>query len=127
MDKTPTIAQVIGLTKPKTGVYGIEVEVESKTGRMARLDVPVKGWTRVPEGSVRNGLEYISRKPKTKEQRKKDLELLYKHLKSAPVDWESHRTSIHVHINVSDMTMLGLLKYMTAYFLLENLILSYSP
>ncbi len=108
--------------------YGIEVEVEANSHGPALENLrntKVMGWKQVGEDSLRSGVEFISKEPVGREKKDKHVDLLYHALGKLDIAWTSQRTSIHVHINMSHCDMLQTYNFLTAYFLLENLLLSY--
>lgn len=123
-EKLPTIHDIHPTTvRPKKGVFGIEVEVEFKEG--GGVQAP-PGWKTHIEQSLRNGIEYVSSQPVSADLMPTRVDDLYAKLNEKPVvDWNSIRTSIHTHINVAEETVLDVYKYITSYFLLENIILNY--
>jgi len=92
----------LGKANPVKGLFGIEVEVEGQD-----LPYNAHGNWKVDgnEGSLRDGgLEYIFKRPLSYAGSIKQLHLLKKYFKdnrSKPVF--SQRTSVHVHVNVSDL------------------------
>lgn len=115
-----------GVPAPK-GVYGIEVEIEFEdkgSGLPEGVYVP-DGWVSHSEHSLRNGIEYVFDKPAGPLGMSKRVGRLYDHLDKLPVVWDSIRTSVHTHINMSNETLLDTYKFITAYTLLEEVILNY--
>ena len=123
-----TISELFfGSTRARhAGLFGIEVEVESNTHLNMLTDFHSNYWMRVDEGSVRNGTEYIFQRPLNTKDKDAALTELYTYLKTVPnLDWNSKRTSVHVHINMLKNTPLDVYKYLTAYGLLEEVMLAF--
>lgn len=99
---------------------GIEVECEGIDNDHPRLSF----WTSTDDGSLRNhGREFIST-PLSGRQIDYALKELGDTLKLFPnLSW-SHRTSIHVHQNVSTLREKHLLAYVMLYVLFEELFYS---
>lgn len=105
--------------KAPLGDIGLEVEVEFPEGTIAQPIVSKNFWTTKPDGSLRNGLEYVLRAP-----------IKATELSAAVADFEagtkgyqfidSQRTSVHCHINVNQMTFDDLTRILTAYYAFEN-------
>ncbi len=109
--------------KAPDGDIGIEIEVEA-SGRLPLVDNT--WWKTKSEQSLRNGgLEYITRGALPVDtlmfRRIEGLTSLVD-TKEAQVDKESHRTSVHIHHNVTNYTPSQLWTSITAYWLLENLL-----
>lgn len=106
---------------------GIEVEVE---GKDLIRENPQYHWKVAHDGSLRvlepdeQAIEYVFRKPLDRPTTKKALEYLEKKLADATI-FESDRTSVHVHINASDLTVLDVYKWLTLYFIFEPTLQKY--
>lgn len=107
--------------KEKPGTIGMELEVE------ALMQIPpIKSnvWLVKEDGSLRNiGYEYYTRNPVPNDASLMvRLEELTSFLKNTTykVQYDSTRTSFHVHINVSDHTMIQMWNQVFAYWLLEG-------
>lgn len=108
---------------------GVEVELEG-TSLPSNLDYPDfnKYWKSKPEPSLRNGVEYIFRKPLPLIDAKRAVEAFEKTLKEAKaVVSKSIRTSTHIHVNVSMYTMPQLYGALCVYYLLEELLVDTQP
>jgi len=102
---------------------GIEIEFEGVPEGGLNFNVP-KGWQYHADGSLRNGAEIVSNGPRTLEQIEGDLDdaiKLFKDQGFVPVF--SFRTSLHVHVNVNDLTHLQLLNMFALYTIFEQPIL----
>ncbi len=97
---------------------GVEVEVEGVTETLPSL---LPFWTFKEDGSLRNqGIEFVS----TPVRGKGLIAALHKVsslLKDTlPAHDFSERTSIHVHVNVRDMTFEGLINFLLIYLIFES-------
>lgn len=103
---------------------GIEVEVEG-----TNLPEPRKTnyWSMVGEGSLRDGVEYITAGPLDAENRTKALNLLYKNLyqKGVTVNEDQSRCSIHVHVSVNNLTPMQIHTALCVSILLDSLLMKY--
>ena len=99
---------------------GVEVEVENLPERPS-----VAGWRCISDGSLRNeGAEYVFRGPTgglTAEVRLRKLE---KVLSEYPMKDFSVRTSVHVHMDVRDMTWNQVCDMMVLYAIVEPYLFS---
>lgn len=105
----------------------IEVEAEFSVqwalGDMERVG---KTWKVVPDGSLlHNGLEFISKKPKSNTKLLEDLEALFKEESFKTTYINSPRTSTHVHVNVQNRTKQELFTILTVYYLVEDILFHY--
>lgn len=115
------------LRKPLTsGEIGLEIECEGSNLRI----IDNSTWTTVQDGSLRGAFptgacEYVLKKPILGKNVKKAIELLKKdQLETVRFDF-SFRTSVHVHVNVGDLTMPQLLNFIYTYTLLESPLMRY--
>lgn len=105
------------------GCIGVEIEME---GDNLPTVVP-KWWTVKRDDSLRNGgLEYVFKAPLTLDESKEAL----KHLKQCMTTnntkfVDSVRAGVHIHINVLDMELRDVAKFLTLYFVMEDLLLKY--
>lgn len=99
-------------------LMGIECEVES----VRALTVPVEAWFKIDtDGSLRNeGKEFISR-PMFSKDILNAFNTLHQHLVPYP-EWPafSERTSIHVHVNCTDMQDTEVRQAVLLYALFEE-------
>lgn len=103
---------------PKSGDFGIEVEVEYLDTVKNLL---TQDWITKNDGSLRyHGREYVSPGPIPKERVEGALDFLCKKINKGPVINDSPRTSVHVHRNVLDLTMTQIWTVCMAYWLLEE-------
>lgn len=107
-----------------TGEFGVEIETETDR----KYDYPdLKFWRCEKDNSLRDwGVEYILKAPMNRPELKKALaefdlcEKKYKFKKG------SVSTSVHVHVNMLNETYLTLANFLTAYTVVENLLIRYS-
>lgn len=122
-----TIANIIGLspTVLTTGTYGVEIEVEgtnlpNNLGSLWRVD---------KDDSLKAGYEnweYVMPKPSDLGGVKTALDHLgsyYKAYKSKVM--ETITSGVHVHVNVQDYTVREMFTFITGYFALEELLMTY--
>lgn len=114
--------EILGQNRIK-GDVGIEIEVEGK----ALTDNVDPRWNATVDGSLRGeNREYVLRKPLPVAEVKDVLESLQKNLKEAGSKLSfSFRTSVHVHVNVQDLTFPQYLNFLYAYFLLEEPLMTF--
>lgn len=103
---------------------GIEIEVEGYN-----LPEPRKTnyWNQVIEGSLRDGVEYITNGPLDSKNRTIALKLLYKALSSpnTTLSDDQSRCSVHVHVSVNNLTPMQICTGLTVSILLDSLLMKY--
>lgn len=114
------VFQFLNKAKALDGDVGIEIECEGKNLRV----VEGKYWNTESDGSLRGhfpdtAAEYVLKKPINIKEVVPALEELQAELKNAKLDF-SYRTSVHVHVNVQDLTNDELMNFMYVYMLLEE-------
>jgi len=98
------------------GTFGIEIEVEGRN----LLNIQDNYWVSEADNSLRNGIEYVMKKPVKLQYVKKLLAYLKKKLEANQSVLEfSFRTSVHVHVNVQDLTYNQILNMIYTYLLIE--------
>lgn len=117
---------LLAMDRPKTGDVGLELEVE---GEAALPVVNEKTWRTKEDGSLRGfGAEYVSSKPIPVDATKRErIEYLCGMLAKPEhrVNTESPRTSLHVHVNITDLTPTQIWTAITTYWLLENALMKF--
>jgi len=116
---------------------GIEVEVETANDHYpnaGRVNDTSKYWLATIDGSLRNakgtgagGQEYIIKNSipfGEAEPALKELETLLKGARSKVR--KSNRTSVHVHVNVQDMTLTELMTFFCLYYTVEPILCRYN-
>lgn len=101
---------------------GLEIECE---GELPLIDGH-KVWKVVHDGSLRNGAEFVFRKPAPVEDVRSHIETLNEIFiaKKAKPSF-SFRTSVHVHVNCLGLEYQHILNYIYIYLLLESLLVEY--
>lgn len=119
------VFQTLGLAKAIEGLFGIEIEAEGKGMQL----VDNKFWRTEDDGSLRGDYpesraEFVLKHPITGDKVKPALVSLEKALEGAVFDF-SFRTSVHVHVNVQELTHTQLLNFIYTYLLLEEPLMTY--
>ncbi len=119
---TPFYTALTG-RRPKKGAYGFEVEVEG-----ANLPGDVPGWVGHNDGSLRGeSLEYVFASPFTYERGLEAINALEKAFEDNKTVLNfSYRTSIHQHINVSNLNLVHVANFITTYYILEDLLFDFA-
>lgn len=101
-----------------TDEIGIEIEVE---GQNLPTDIQFY-WVVHHDGSLRGeSAEYVLKEPIKRKNVLSFLEYLKGKLRNSVIH-DSIRTSVHVHINMAEKTILQVYVILVVYFILENLI-----
>lgn len=104
------------------GDVGVEIECEGR-------DLPnnPRGvWSAVPDGSLRDGIEYVYSKPLPIKDVEESLTYLNKVFKECGTKLNfSFRTSTHVHVNCLGVDYNHILNYIYTYLLLEGVLMNY--
>ena len=119
--------ELLQLRKRQDGDFGIEIECEGKN-----LAVPIPDvWNTVDDGSLRGEFphgraEWVLKKPLSLDEATKAVADLaaYQAANKAQLDF-SFRTSVHVHMNVQNLTFNQYLNVIYTYLLLENVLVRY--
>lgn len=123
----PIIGKLCGNKKvDKESLFGVEIEVEG-TGLPTRIN----GWETVSEGSLRpvdgeRGLEYIFDTPSDYSGAVERIEAYSKAMNKAtshPIF--STRTSVHVHVDVRDMTIVQWFNFIVLWGIFEEALIDY--
>lgn len=109
------------------GLVGIEIEVEGKGLPGVRQNRALALWTSKGDGSLRGeAVEYVLKRPIKADEVKEQLELLSKYFEKRGAYFiDSDRCGIHVHLNCIDEGYEDVLKFLVAYFCLENILTRY--
>lgn len=109
----------ISTCKPKKGknlLFGVEVEVEFMD---VIPEIDLSGWSVKSDGSLRNGVEFVSSKPYTLKSILSYTKKLYEGLSDkSPV--LSKRTSTHIHMDVRDFNPYSFASLLLLYHFYEN-------
>jgi hypothetical protein len=115
-------------SKSQEGEIGIEIECEGMNLATHIID----WWVVHQDGSLRYvhdhpPQEYVLRKPISREDVPKALDYLTKKLKqSGSQIVDSHRTSVHVHVNCQKMTLKQIYQYICMYMIFEEKLVEFS-
>lgn len=104
-------------------VVGIEIEAEGVPPGLVFPPVVAKTWNVHTDGSLRDGIEFVSagpQNPKDVGVQVKALSAECSKLKYTPVF--SYRTSVHVHVNVGDLNYVQLVNLWTLYTVFESVL-----
>lgn len=100
--------------------FSIGLEIEAEGPNLPPIDPERKSfWQSVAEGSLRSGLEYVFRHPLPIQAVPKALDE-WANLTFDTEFYDSIRTSTHIHVNVSHLTQLQVIKIICAFWLIEN-------
>lgn len=125
-----TLLEAFSFLRPKQqdGEIGMEIECEG----MNLFGAPISWWQTHVDHSLRPykdhpPIEYVLRKPITREQVPKALSYLSKKLKEVGSEVvDSHRTSVHVHVNCQTLTMKQVIQYVCMYVVFEEMLVRFS-
>lgn len=114
------------LNKPrKAGLLGVEVEVETLKGELPRIHDDLAAWNVTHDGSLRGeSAEYVFKEPLGPRAAINAVNKLRGVLDPIELNW-SFRTSVHVHVNVLEMTKQQLDNFLYSYLLLEDVLMSF--
>lgn len=117
--------QVLGHKQALPGLLGIEIEAEGR-GMNA---VQTKYWRSENDGSLRGDYpysraEFVLNAPIEAKEVVPALKELVKALPEAEFDF-SYRTSVHVHVNVQELTHAQIMNFVYTYLLLEEPLMTY--
>lgn len=117
--------QTRALRAPKTGDVGVEIEVEAEA---LLPEVNSKGWKTKEEGSLRGvGREYVTTKPMSIGVLRERLDYIEDRIRRESVGLQegSPRTSVHVHVNITDQELPHIWNQVVAFWLFENVLVRY--
>lgn len=104
-------------------VAGVELEVE---GRNFPPQTSTPGWKAVADGSLRDGIEFVLAVPEGAIKLKESLAVMEAAFEKHKTQRNySFRTSTHVHVNVSNLTLTQVKSIVALYYLFENQFTSY--
>jgi len=98
---------------------GLELEIENESGRS-----DLRHWNRVEEGSISHGFEYVLAGPKAGVELQDALIEMQQAMEGSSATF-SERTSVHIHINILDMTFLQLVSFLALLVMLEKVLYKY--
>lgn len=105
------------------GEYALEIEVEGR----ALPYVENRYWVTTQDGSLRGeAQEYISNGPQLKAKLPTAIDTLLKHFEdNGSVLNMSYRTSVHVHMNILNLTLEELIALVYLYYVYEELLVKF--
>ena len=116
-----------GLTKYTGPLLGIEIECEGKS----LFDTPLSYWAAKQDGSLHpksgsTSIEYVLTKPLDRKEVEKALRYLEKKLQEVKASLDdSPRTSVHVHLNVSDLTIRQIYCIILLWIIFEDILIEW--
>lgn len=113
------LSGIVEIKDPNADV-GIEVEVEGR----GLIAFDSKIWEAKHDGSLRDGIEYVYKKPLNINKVEESLDELKEKLKDAKLSF-SFRTSVHVHVNCLDMEYDQVLNYIYLSTLMDTMLVNY--
>jgi len=118
------ILDVIGC-RETSGEIGVEIEMEAH--KLPTPDLVQTYWRVEQDPSLRGeSCEFVLRKPLDKDDLSKALLELDGALKTSKTEVKNtYRAGIHIHINVQDLTPRQLITFISLYFMLEEVFLSF--
>lgn len=119
------IGELLGHNVKKGCLFGVEVEVEGFGLPRAVLgfDVVKEGSLRPVEGEM--GKEYVFKKPYSFDEAMMYLERLHLALSNAERVQFSNRTSVHVHVNATDMSIMEWWTFLFLWVLYEEPLIAF--
>lgn len=111
-----------GLMKQQD-VVGVEIEMEGVNPNAPPEWPAIPNWRYDADGSLRNGIELVSARPRPWKSIEGDVQALvdaFTKLQFTPVF--SFRTSLHVHVNVQSLTHIQLLNFFALYVIFEDML-----
>lgn len=132
--------------KKHDGLYGIEIEAETKEAddypddflsgyqeiqtetheSIGVYETPMEYWKAVEDGSLRDfGIEYVLKEPQSLAGAIKALKEFHDHTKGIPFLQGTPSTSVHVHVNMMNQPPITLANFVTLWVLFENVLVEY--
>lgn len=122
-ESTSLVYETMGVPLLAGSYFGLEVELEYNGEFDDGFDVG-REWKIVGEGSLRRGVEFVSA-PQNLEETAKSIEKLQKRIEKHRdvIDYfDSPRAGVHIHVNMTDKTILQLSNAVFLYYVLEQVI-----
>src|SRR3546814_14851784 len=118
-----TVAKEMGIRRLVSGDLGIEIEVEG-----TNIPAMMAHWNNERDGSLQGAetAEYVLKKPSSLKEVRTALDyidLMYK-AHNTKVD-DTVRAGLHVHVHFQQLTMTNLYRFMTAYLILDKVLLGW--
>lgn len=118
------VYEKFGCKKLVGALVGIELEVEGEN--FPRLKASHPSWDMKSDGSLRNGVEFVIKKPCSGQNAKLALEEIASAFKQAEtVPSYSFRTSTHIHLNMSNTELAQTQRTVVLYYLAEQIYLNF--
>lgn len=120
--KMKKIVQLLHLSDTK-GKFGVEIELEGR----GLLQCPsVNGWVKERDGSLsQGGIEFVLRRPLDRDGVNNSLDDLYNMLREHTLIQDRQRAGVHVHLNCQQRTLNEIFTMITAYLLLEDILMEW--
>ena len=119
----PVIASI--RSREKQGLIGIEIECEGTNLPHNAFPTPAP-WAPHQDGSLRGeACEFVLAEPRQHSTIRNDLGILSRYLAKATLKF-SNRTSVHVHINVQQLTLVQLYNLICLYAIFEDALVKFS-
>lgn len=107
-------------------VVGVKFGLECETEGRGLPDTAPQTWNAVHDGSLRDGMEYVTAGTVTPENVSKELNKLHKYIRESNGEVKySFRCSTHVHCNVTDLTEWQTMNCIFSYMLFENVFMNF--
>lgn len=121
--KPPKMLELLKLM-PVEGNYGVEIEVE---GTHLPTTLPPNQWRIDQDGSLKGeAYEYVMTKPGPMQHVDTCLATLEAaYIMNGTKVHDTIRAGVHVHVNVQQLTLKQVFTFMTAYYLLEDLLVQW--
>lgn len=120
--KMKKIVQLLHLSNTR-GKFGVEIELE---GRGLGSSPAVDGWRKERDGSLsQGGIEFVLQNPLDKDDVHTSLDNLYQMLRNHTVIQDRQRAGVHVHLNCQQRTLNEIFTMITAYLLLEDILMEW--
>lgn len=118
------IADLIPCRKQE-GSLGVEIEIEADN--MPPAEAVTNYWRLERDASLRGESgEFVLRSPLTEDKLSEAFDELTKAMRKAGTKVRpTYRAGVHVHVNVQDLTPKQLVTFIAAYFVLEEVFLSF--
>ncbi len=110
------------------GIYGIEVELEHVPPLPDATYTTLRGvgWNMTEDGSLVDGIEFVSKATSYKDLQTL-LTTLDQHMASLKVPvTQGSRTSVHVHVDVTQLTHTQVKNFVQGFFVLEDFFFSFA-
>lgn len=130
-----TPVELWGVRQQEGEKVGLELEVEGDSKlpiAFASQSDCARYWTTHEDNSLRRrnpgdvSIEYVSRNPISKDESFKAIKALNDLFrKEGAKVFDSYRTSVHVHVNMSDQPLLNSLNYVVIWTLLEDMLVEW--